>query len=226
MTTRRGVTLVELLMVIAVIAALAAILFPVFARARERARSHSCTLNLVNMGVALQLYASDHGGSYPPTEDDLSPLIRRYLRNDLVFTCPSAANPTTPMGAPANRSLSPPAPPEMGPPLPPKSNEAGAAPAAMTSYYYRAGHTPNEAPAAPLVSDQDLAHNGHANVLFSDGSLKRPAEAEWRGYGFRPLGEVWPPAAQTPPGMMPGTMPGMGGPPGGPPRKASGGGSP
>jgi len=224
MRARRGVTLVELLMVIAVIAALAAILFPVFARARERARSHSCTMNLVNMGVALQLYASDHGGSYPPTEDDLSPLIRRYLRNDLVFTCPSAENPTTPMGAPANPSLSAPPPPAMGPPLPPKPNEAGAASPPMTAYYYRAGHSPNEAPAAPVVSDQDLTHNGHANVLFSDGSLRRPAEAEWRGYGFRPLSEVWPPVAQAQAGMMPGTggMPGGGG----PPPKMPGGGSP
>ncbi|MBM3474563.1 MAG: DUF1559 domain-containing protein, partial [Armatimonadetes bacterium] len=97
----RGVTLIELLMVIAVIAILAAILFPVFARARERARSHSCTMNLVNIGLALQLYASDHDGAYPPTEDDLSPLIGRYLRSEWTFMCPSVGNPTTPMGAPA-----------------------------------------------------------------------------------------------------------------------------
>ena len=222
MRTCRGVTLIEMLMVIGIIAALAAILFPVFARARERARSHSCMMNLVNIGLALQFYAADHGGAYPPTEDDLSPLIGRYVRSEQVFVCPSAASPTTPMGAPANQALSPPAPPSMGPPLPPKPDEANAAPAAMTAYYYRAGHRRDEAPAAPLVSDQDLAHNGHANVLFSDGGVKRLAEAEWRSQGFRPLSEVWPPLSlrqPSPPGM--GGMPGAGPPPGMP-----GGGTP
>lgn len=218
MRPRRGVTLVELLTVIAVTAALAAILFPVFARARERARTHSCAVNLVNIGLALRLYAEDHGGAYPPTDDDLSPLIPRYVRTDLVFACPSAPSPTTPMGAPANQSLSAPPPPSMGPPLPTDPEEGKATPPGMTSYYYRAGHTPGEAPAAPIVSDQDLHHNKHANVLFSDGSLKRLAEAAWRGHGFRPLSEVWPPGAQTAPGMMPGS--------GGSPPTGPGGGPP
>ena len=38
----RGFTLIELLVVIAIIAILAAILFPVFARAREKARTNTC----------------------------------------------------------------------------------------------------------------------------------------------------------------------------------------
>ncbi|MCE5217701.1 DUF1559 domain-containing protein, partial [bacterium] len=42
---RRGFTLIELLVVIAIIAILAAILFPVFARAREKARASSCLNN-------------------------------------------------------------------------------------------------------------------------------------------------------------------------------------
>lgn len=45
-TQRRGFTLIELLVVIAIIAILAAILFPVFARAREKARQTSCQSNL------------------------------------------------------------------------------------------------------------------------------------------------------------------------------------
>ena len=221
MRARRGVTLVELLMVIGIIAVMAAILFPVFARARERARSHSCTMNLVNIGLALQFYASDHGGAYPPTEDDLSPLTGRYLRSPYAFLCPSNSNQTTPMGAPANQSLPEAPPPGQEPP--PKPGEEGARRATRTSYYYRAGHTPDESPAVPLVSDQEPTHNARANVLFSDGGVKRLAEAQWRQQGFRPLPEVWPPTARP----QPGAMPGMGGMPGGgPPPGPPGGGSP
>ncbi|MCE5218247.1 DUF1559 domain-containing protein, partial [bacterium] len=48
----RGFTLIELLVVIAIIAILAAILFPVFARAREKARQSGCQSNLKQIGIA------------------------------------------------------------------------------------------------------------------------------------------------------------------------------
>ena len=49
---RLGFTLIELLVVIAIIAILAAILFPVFARAREKARQTACTSNLKQLSLA------------------------------------------------------------------------------------------------------------------------------------------------------------------------------
>jgi len=52
-------TLVELLVVIAIISILAAILFPVFAKAREKARQATCTSNLRQIGIALAMYRSD-----------------------------------------------------------------------------------------------------------------------------------------------------------------------
>ncbi|MFO8082009.1 MAG: prepilin-type N-terminal cleavage/methylation domain-containing protein, partial [Armatimonadota bacterium] len=58
--TRRGFTLIELLVVIAIIAILAAILFPVFARAREKARQTSCLSNLKQVGLAAMMYAQDY----------------------------------------------------------------------------------------------------------------------------------------------------------------------
>jgi len=62
-----GFTLIELLVVIAIIAILAAILFPVFARAREKARHSTCTSNLRQVGASMLIYAQDHEENIPNT---------------------------------------------------------------------------------------------------------------------------------------------------------------
>ncbi len=54
---RGGFTLIELLVVIAIIAILAAILFPVFARAREKARQTTCTSNQRQIAASIAMYA-------------------------------------------------------------------------------------------------------------------------------------------------------------------------
>lgn len=65
MHRRHGFTLIELLAVIAIIALLSAIIFPVFARARDNANRSSDLSSLNSIRSALQLYKVDNGG-YPP----------------------------------------------------------------------------------------------------------------------------------------------------------------
>ncbi len=62
---QRGFTLIELLVVIAIIALLATILFPVFAKAREKARQISCASNMRQVGLALLQYIQDSDELYP-----------------------------------------------------------------------------------------------------------------------------------------------------------------
>ena len=62
---RRAFTLIEILVVIAIIALLAGLLFPVFARAREEGRKTSCASNMKQLGIAFQQYTQDSRGKYP-----------------------------------------------------------------------------------------------------------------------------------------------------------------
>ena len=61
----KGFTLVEMLVVIAIIAILAGLLFPVFSVARGKARSTQCIANLRQIGMALQMYTMDYDDLYP-----------------------------------------------------------------------------------------------------------------------------------------------------------------
>ena len=64
---RRAFTLIELLVVITIIAILAAILFPVFAQAKEAAKKTSCLSNLKNIGLAMNIYEGDFDDGFPNT---------------------------------------------------------------------------------------------------------------------------------------------------------------
>jgi len=116
MSRKSGFTLIELLVVIAIIAILAAILFPVFARAREKARQASCQSNLKQLGIAFAMYAQDYDetfprccwpntpaiatGSYPMLHNpsgatveshwDWPHHVYAYIKNSQLYDCPSS----------------------------------------------------------------------------------------------------------------------------------------
>ena len=100
-----GFTLIELLVVIAIIAILAAILFPVFAKAREKARQTSCLSNEKQIGLGLIQYSQDYdemltkawygNAGYNPSDPNPASTkykwmdaIYPYVKSTQVFTCP------------------------------------------------------------------------------------------------------------------------------------------
>ncbi len=97
---RNGFTLIELLVVIAIIAILAAILFPVFAKAREKARQTSCLSNIRQLSTGLLSYVQDYdeempGGLLYPDPGNPSVryswryMIQPYVKNSQIFKCPT-----------------------------------------------------------------------------------------------------------------------------------------
>jgi prepilin-type N-terminal cleavage/methylation domain-containing protein/prepilin-type processing-associated H-X9-DG protein len=109
---RKGFTLIELLVVIAIIAILAAILFPVFARAREKARQASCLSNVKQISLGILMYTQDYDEKlpgvyigYPGTiyywHTNVDPYIKTGTVTNAtakggIWTCPSYPGPYKP----------------------------------------------------------------------------------------------------------------------------------
>ena len=105
-----GFTLVELLVVVAIICLLAAILFPVFATVREKARQAACASNLKQIGLAVLQYLQDNDETYPMAVQDnwcdpakvsngncsgpepvpVSVALSPYIRDTQIWKCPDS----------------------------------------------------------------------------------------------------------------------------------------
>jgi prepilin-type N-terminal cleavage/methylation domain-containing protein len=211
-THNSGFTMLELSVVIAIIAILAAILMPVYAQTREKARATSCRSNLMQLGLALHLYAQDHAGRFPPRDDQWG-VIAPYLKNTRVYCCPSDDQmPTQIIG---------------GQPV-------------EVSYLYKGGYTNDDVGNLRLAWDRDFVHNNTSvNVLFLNGRIRSLTLQEWQAHGWKAYrggtsggmmgmgGWQWSTTSKTPPqppatGGGIGGMGGMGGIPGAPPPTSGG----
>ncbi|HEY3397630.1 MAG TPA: prepilin-type N-terminal cleavage/methylation domain-containing protein [Armatimonadota bacterium] len=149
---KRGFTFIELMVVWSIIAILAAILFPVFARARAKAQQCNCLRNLQNIGIALRVYAQDNYGHFPVTNNDLSALVPVPLPDRQVFICPGSRDP---LGNVPPGTIPP--PPEPG----------------RMDYVYWGGACDDDRPTFALAADDVVTrHNQGANYLWVDGHTK------------------------------------------------------
>ena len=199
-THNSGFTMLELGVVLAIIAILAAILMPVYAQAREKARSTSCRSNLMQLGLALHLYAQDHAGRFPPRDDQWA-AIAPYLKNTQILRCPSDAQPLT-------------------------QNIGGQI--VEVSYLYKSGYTNDDVGNLRVAWDRDFNHNNTSvNVLFLNGKSRSFTLKEWQTHGWKTyrkgsgmmgMGSQWSTTSTPPPappatgggmGSMGGGMPGM-----------------
>ena len=111
---KTGFTLIELLVVIAIIAILAAILFPVFAKAREKARQASCASNEKQIGLAILQYVQDNDEAYPAGAPGAAAhvagqgwagAVSPYTKSTALFKCPDDSTQTTAAGPPVSYAM-------------------------------------------------------------------------------------------------------------------------
>lgn len=101
MKNRRGFTMVEILVVIGIIAILAAILFPVLASARARAKQTACESRLYQLGHGIELFEQEHE-RYPQSASDVDEIAKGDVSHcpypsmdttDYVYVLPNTRSP-------------------------------------------------------------------------------------------------------------------------------------
>ena len=92
-TSRKaGFTLVEIMIVVAIIGLLAAIAIPNFVRARNSSQANACINNLRQVDAAIQQWALEYGkgDAANPATDTQSGLIATFIKGSVLPACPLA----------------------------------------------------------------------------------------------------------------------------------------
>jgi prepilin-type N-terminal cleavage/methylation domain-containing protein/prepilin-type processing-associated H-X9-DG protein len=170
-TAKQGFTLIELLVVIAIIAILAAILFPVFARAREKARQSTCTSNQRQIAASASMYAQDHEETFPGTASVWGDLAV----DPGVLICPSKGK-GTPNGYVYSYSVS--------------SKGIGSISDPSATVLTADGSSTGNILATP--ANLDYRHSNSLIVSYADGHV---GNSQNLNYGIEKLGELTAPSA-------------------------------
>jgi prepilin-type N-terminal cleavage/methylation domain-containing protein/prepilin-type processing-associated H-X9-DG protein len=155
----RGMTLTEMMFVIAIIAILAGIGYPLGMKLLGRARESACLTNLAGIGAALDVYMRDHGGRLPELRPGraskkidapvLDTILLEYTKNDRLFCCPAGVKEFNKTGCSYfwNSALN------------------GSTVADATFFNMR-----KSPETIPLVTDKEAWHPHATNILYADGS--------------------------------------------------------
>ena len=221
---RRGFTLIELLVVIAIIAILAAILFPVFAKAREKARQISCLSNLKQLSLGFVQYVQDSDEEYPdtgagssakpcwiPAPPSASPsdifdvtlgVLYPYVKSSQVYVCPDDTQGDTRHLSYSMNQYMGYNPPSNGP-----TSLAIVDTPATTILLIDEQLTLNDGNFNPCKDRPSRVHTGGANFAFGDGHAKWRRPEQLTEQDYWPSATYGPVAALSNPGVSPCTLP-------------------
>ena len=101
---RRAFSLLEMLLALAIILVMVTVLWGFGSRSHQQKQQRNCQTNLQKIFVAMQIYASDFGGSFPvvtnaqTSEAALAVLVPQYTVDTAVFICPGSKDSPLPAG--------------------------------------------------------------------------------------------------------------------------------
>ena len=146
-----GFTIIEILVVIAIISMLAGMLLPALQRARSQAKKSTCMNNLKQFALAYQLFAQDHAGAFPEDSNDMAgtdpkPIYDEYISDTRIFWCPEDSD---------------------AKPISIGSSNYG------ISYTFTFGKTVRDNITDELIKDNNVDnHGGGRNILYLSGQVK------------------------------------------------------